>query len=315
MPVKKIDQFVGAMIGLMTGDALGRPAKEHAPEELGDRPDIGREMIGGFYTEDTEMMINVAETLLEFAAIDQNNLATRLGENMDPMRGYNPGALEVLYRLQQGMDWRDANREVFEEGSFGIGGTPRATPVGLLYHTDLDAVIENAELQAEITHTHPIGRAGAVAVALSVALAVRQVPMAENFAQMEELLLSAGYDDLQDEFERVRDLLEEVPTTVEIVETFGGNALTVQYCVPAALYCVQRHPTSFPDAVGLACRLGGDADSIASIAGAILGAHLGVNGIPRAWLDELENEERGRDAVLDLGERLYAMWQERFSGG
>jgi poly(ADP-ribose) glycohydrolase ARH3 len=315
MPVKRIDQFVGALLGLMAGDALGRPSKERMPEELADRPDIGEEMVGGFYTEDTEMMISVAEMLLDTGRTDQNDLATRLGENLNAMRGYNPGALEVLYRLQQGMDWRDANRAVFEDGSYGIGGSPRATPVGLLFHHDLDAAIEEADLQAEVTHAHSTGRAGAITVALAVGLAVRRVPFGQAFNQLQETLLDAGIDDLQPQFDQIWDLLEEGegPTPADIVSVFGHN-LTVQTCVPAALYCAQRHPESYQKAVGFACKLGGDADSIAAITGAILGAYHGVSAIPKAWLNTLENEERGRDHVLDLGQRLFALWQEQFGG-
>jgi poly(ADP-ribose) glycohydrolase ARH3 len=312
MPVKRIDQFVGALLGLMTGDALGRPAKEHTPEELAERSDIGDEMVGGFYTEDTEMMISVAEMLLDMGRTDQNDLATRLGENLNAMRGYNPGALEVLYRLQQGMDWRDANRAVFEDGSYGIGGSPRATPIGLVFHDDLAAAIEEADLQAEVTHAHPTGRAGAIIVALAVGLAVQRVPFGRAFNRLQDTLLDVGIDDLQPQFDRIWDLLEEgeSPTPPDIVSAFGHN-LTVQTCVPAALYCTQRYPASYQQAVGFACKLGGDADSIAAITGAILGAYHGVSAIPRAWLDALENEERGRDYVLDLGQRLYALWQDQ----
>ena len=64
--------------------------------------------------------------------------------------------------------------------------------------------------------------------------------------------------------------------------------------------------------MGFACKLGGDADSIAAITGAIQGAFHGVNGIPKAWLAGLENEDRGRDHVLDLAQRLHVMWTERF---
>ncbi|MBN1563443.1 MAG: ADP-ribosylglycohydrolase family protein [Anaerolineae bacterium] len=315
MPTKPVDQFAGAMLGLMVGDAMGRPAKERTPAELEARPDIGEEMVGGFYTEDTEMMISVAEMLLTYARTDQNDLATRLGENLHPMRGYNPGALEVLYRLQQGMDWRDANTEVFESGSYGIGGTPRATPVGLLFHHDLDAAIEEADLQAEVTHSHPIGRAGAITMAVAVGLAVQRIPFGQAFHQLQETLSHAGVDDLTPYFDRIWKLLSEgeAPTPQAVVDVFGHN-LTVQTCVPAALYCTQRYPESYAKAVGFACKLGGDADSIASIVGAIQGTFHGVNGIPKAWLAGLENEERGRDHALDLAQRLYAMWQERFGG-
>jgi poly(ADP-ribose) glycohydrolase ARH3 len=308
MRFKLNDQFVGALLGLMAGDALGRSAKGRTPEEMLEREESGGgriEMIGGFYTEDTEMMIGVAETLIAEGRIDQQALARRLSENLDPMRGHNPGELEVLYRLQQGVDWRDANRQVFEDGSFGSGGAPRAAPVGLYYHDDLDALIEAAAAAAEVTHAHPLGKAGAVTVALGVALSVKRTPPRELFDGLQDLLVAHGYENFLPSLGGLPDLLESWPSPPQVVEKLGGNALTVQHCVPAALYSVLRHPESFEKAVGFAVLLGGDADSIGAMAGAMAGAYHGVSAIPAAWTGRLENEERGRDFVIDLAGRLY----------
>ncbi len=313
MRVKMNDQFVGALLGLMTGDALGRSAKGHTPEELLEREESGGgqiEMIGGFYTEDTEMMIGVAETLIAEGQIDQQALARRLGDNLDPMRGHNPGELEVLYRLQQGVDWRDANRAVFEEGSYGVGGAPRVAPVGLYYHDDPDGLAKAAAAAAEVTHAHPLGMAGAVTVALGVALAVQRATPRDLFDGIRDLLAAHGYEDFLPFLGALPDLLDSWPSPAQVVEKLGGNSLTVQYCVPAALYSVLRHPESFEKAVGFAVLLGGDADSIGAIAGAMAGAYHGVNAIPAVWTGRLENEERGRDFVIDLGGRLYRAWKE-----
>ncbi|NDJ78842.1 MAG: hypothetical protein GYB65_21535, partial [Chloroflexi bacterium] len=100
------------------------------------------------------------------------------------------------------------------------------------------------------------------------------------------------------------------PDVVQVL----GNRLTVQECVPAAVYCVLRYPNNFEKAVGFAARLGGDADTIAAITGAIAGALHGVSAIPARWLDTLENGERGRDAAQDLAGRLYATWNTRQQG-
>jgi len=309
MVVKRVDQFVGAMLGVMTGDALGRAGKDHTPEELLERESFGHDMIGGFYTEDTEMTMIVAETLIESGEIEPHDLSQRLGSGVNPMRGHNPGELEVYYRLQQGMDWRDANRVVFEEGSYGVGGSCRAVPIGLYYQHDLNTLVEAAAMAARVTHAHPIGEAGAVTVALAVGLAVQQPTPRDMYDTIQDWLAATGYADFLPYLAPLHDLLESWPSPPQVVEVLG-HRLTVQECVPAALYSVLRHPDSFEKAVIFAVNLGGDADTIGAITGGIIGAYHGVKAIPKRWLNRLENEDRGRDAMTELAKRLHAAWQE-----
>src|SRR5499427_6306156 len=58
-------------------------------------------------------------------------------------------------------------------GSFGNGAAMRVAPIGAFFADDLDTLIKQAELSAMITHSHPEGIAGAIAVALATALAWR----------------------------------------------------------------------------------------------------------------------------------------------
>lgn len=307
MATKLVDHFVGALLGLITGDALGRAAKDHSPEEVNENDAFGREMIGGFYTEDTELTISVAASLADLGEIDPDDLARRFGDNLDPMRGYNPGELEVLYRLQQGMDWREANRVVFVEGSFGIGGTCRAAPVGLVYHDDFETLIDAAALSARVTHAHPLGQAGAVTVALAVGMAVQKRAPDQLIDDLHDHLSDTGYAEILPYLETVYDLLEISALDPAGVVEGVGNRLTVQECVPAALYCVIRHPDSFEQAVGFAARLGGDADSIAAITGAVAGAYHGRRAIPARWVETLEAQ--GAETMIGLGRKLFERWQ------
>jgi len=299
------ERFLGALMGVMVGDALGRGVKDRSPEELATRGDEAVEMLGGFTTEDTEMTFVVGETLLAHGVIDPDALAQRLGAAYSPMRGYNPGLLAVLERLQQGVDWREANREVFPDGSYGFGASCRAVPIGLYYHAAPDEVVAAAAISARVTHAHVIGEAGAVGVALGTRLAVLGVPPHGMVEEIRAVLQPTGYDALLPCLDHLDALVEDYPTPVEVVARIG-NKLTVQACVTAALYCLLRHPDSFEQAVRFAARLGGDADTIAAITGGLSGAYHGLGVIPDPWLWMLENGERGRDAMFALGERLHA---------
>ncbi|MBC7106026.1 MAG: ADP-ribosylglycohydrolase family protein [Firmicutes bacterium] len=80
-----------------------------------------------------------------------------------------------------------------------------------------------------------------------------------------------------------------------------GNGVEAFDSVPTAICCALRQPESFEDAVVGAASLGGDADTIASMTGAISGAWLGMEAIPGEWVEKLEN----RDYVEYLAHRLF----------
>jgi len=70
--------------------------------------------------------------------------------------------------------------------------------------------------------------------------------------------------------------------------------------VAVALYCFLKYPESFDKCVLRAANTNGDSDSIACIAGAISGAYLGFEAIPKHWVQRIQN----KDYLIDLGIRL-----------
>ena len=68
-----------------------------------------------------------------------------------------------------------------------------------------------------------------------------------------------------------------------------GNGIAAFESVPTAIYSFLRCPKSFPEVVSYAISLGGDTDTIASMAGAISGAYLGLGAIPSVWRERLED--------------------------
>jgi ADP-ribosylglycohydrolase len=110
-----------------------------------------------------------------------------------------------------------------------------------------------------------------------------------------------------DEYSRrlaaIERFLHSKPTIDEVVATLG-NDVRAHTAVPAAIYAFLSHYDSFAGAVTYAVQLGGDTDTIGAMAGAIAGALHGVEAIPGNWRNELENEDKGRDYVLELAGRL-----------
>lgn len=79
-----------------------------------------------------------------------------------------------------------------------------------------------------------------------------------------------------------------------------GNGVDALTSVPAAPAVVRLAGDSMEAAMRFAMAVGGDTDTIASMAGAVVGARLGADAIPEAWLDRLE----GRDRLIELADQL-----------
>ena len=142
------DRFLGCFLGLTIGDALGSPVEGMSPDMIfqffGDIPDLcnvptDRRL---HYTDDTQMMIGVAQTLLEQGRIVEEDLVGRFVANLQPSRGYGPGAIRVLQAMSEGGDWRHLTTNMFPGGSYGNGAAMRVAPVGLVFRDDLDRVWE-----------------------------------------------------------------------------------------------------------------------------------------------------------------------------
>jgi poly(ADP-ribose) glycohydrolase ARH3 len=267
---------------------------------------VGR-LAASRYTDDTQMLIGVAETLAECGQLDPEHLAQRFVANYAPYRGYGAGTHHVLSALQQGVSWKEAATLAFPDGSFGNGAAMRVAPVGLLYHDDLGKLRDAAERSASITHTHPLGMEGAVLQALAVATAVHVPRTKLDPGTFLNHLRAHVRDDSGEYLQslmRIASLLTSDPPVSEVVAALGHD-VRAHRSVPAAIYAFLSHPQSFEEAVRFAVRLGGDTDTIGAMTGAIAGAYHGVDGIPKTWMDALENSEKGRDYVRALAERLY----------
>jgi ADP-ribosylglycohydrolase len=75
-----------------------------------------------------------------------------------------------------------------------------------------------------------------------------------------------------------------------------------------ALYCFLRHPDSFTVVIEQAVFIGGDTDTIASMAGSISGAFLGSGAIPAQWLAAIHEEVYSPAAIESLADRLVAKY-------
>ena len=303
------DRFAGCLLGQAVGDALGSPYEGLPADFIYWTYGPVRELFDQHpaevlrYTDDTQMMIGVAEALVESGEIDGDALLERFAHNYQPERGYGTGARRILECVAGGGDGRHLAERVFPGGSFGNGAAMRAAPVGLLFCHDLTRVAEQARLSALPTHRHPLGIEGAELFALAVALAAQGPPFRRGrfYRALEARCTS---EEFRWQVRAARDLRRGNSLG------FLGSSLPAHRSVVTAIACFTTSPDSFEEAVTAAVALGDDTDTLAAMAGALVGAHLGLGGVPARWVDRLEGGPQGAGYLRELAAGLHRRYAE-----
>lgn len=305
--IKLQDRFEGCLLGLTIGDALGAKFEAQSPEAIANRFSSTEQLIAYpqeeiWYTDDTQMAIGVAEALIEAGEIVEEVLCRAFVSNYIPSRGYGRGARVILDAMEDGRDYQEIANRYFPGGSYGNGAAMRVAPVGLLFNNDSEKVWEQARLSALPTHVHPLGIEGTQLLALGIAICTQssQFQKEHFFDQLLTKCTTAEY----------RKQLEEaaqVSTPKDLVNL--GNRIEALYSVPTALASFALTPESFESTIGNVIFLGGDTDTLAAMAGALSGAYLGTDRLPKNLVELIESSPKGRDYIRELAGRLFAIHQ------
>jgi len=279
-------KFVGCMVGCAVGDALGSSFEGLRSDKINSKD----YQFSGRWTDDTHMMIGVAESLIANKSFNGEHMTWTFIRNWEaePWRGYGPGPPRVFRMIKSGVPWKKAAGLLYGgKGSFGNGAAMRVAPVGLFYYDKPEKLRATAYASAEITHTHELGKEGAAIQAFAVALAVREKPEsfeASSFLQsLKEFAQNKVY---KKKLEKAEKLLDEQDKSKVILEL--GNSVEAHNSVPTAIYCFAKNHREYAEAVSYAVSLGGDTDTIAAMTGAIAGALQGSENIPTPWKQKIE---------------------------
>jgi len=233
------------------------------------------------------MALSIVAVLAERGGIDQDRLAQRFAQTRDSSRGYGPGMEQLFERVRAGEAWQVAARNLFAgQGSFGNGAAMRVAPLGAYFADDLGMVVEQATLSAEVTHVHHEGVAGAIAVAVAAALARRTRRSArrpEATAFLDAILPHVPRSDVQAGLARARELGDPSAVEVAVAVLGNGSRVSAQDTVPFALWCAANHLGDYEQALWLTVSGLGDRDTTCAIAGGVVAASTGVEGIPSEW--------------------------------
>ena len=287
-----LDRALVSLDGLSIGDAFGQcffQGENFSAERLQQRQ---LPPAPWYYTDDTEMALSLVSILSRSDFIDQAQLARSFAEHYSYDRAYGPSMHRVLARIREGESWESVTTSTFEgQGSYGNGAAMRAAPLGAFFADDLVLVAEQAARSAEITHAHPEGVAGAVAVAVAAAIAWRcrdtgTRPTHEEFiAQVVERLPPS---EVRSKLSRAQAMSTVASLEFPLSVLGNGTHLSAPDTVPYSLWCCGQALENYQEALWLAVSAGGDSDTLCAIVGGVVTCYVGLAGIPDEWRNRRE---------------------------
>ncbi|MCL4472487.1 MAG: ADP-ribosylglycohydrolase family protein [Actinobacteria bacterium] len=293
----------GCLAGVAVGDALGGPLEGYDTEQIATQFVQLKEMMGGGYkglapgdtSDDTAHTRIMAESIAACGRLNPSDLAQRLADwyRYDGF-GIGHHTESVLLRISEGEDWEQASLEVQAANpeSAGNGSLMRCSPVALLRHNEPELLIEESRLSSRVTHPHSFCQWSCVFADLLLArLLTGEDP-------------SAAFDAV---FAYCSDRKDFPLTVLERANRArsprAGESLNpsgyVLDSLECALWAFLNH-RSFEQTLVAAVNLGGDADTIGSIAGALAGTAYGLHAIPGRWLVHVSGWPQLQDLASEI---------------
>lgn len=312
------DAFLGSMIGQCVGDALGfLVEKRHAK--------VCKAFVDEFVLTNTIPTLIRIEGLTFGQYSDDSQLARetyvsliQAGGKLDPVvYGLRIGCLfqPDHYRIiGYGYTTACAGKALFmgkhysTTGSLtasGNGSAMRSGPIGLLLsRKPLAQVVETARLFSSITHASDACKDGSVAIAVGTraAMATRTIPFdVDRFVahiasfigtddykaeilNLPALLIGASDDAAKTHIIAYGDRMDEMKWERRISPGVRQSSLW-------ALYSFCKYPDDYVNCIATSIACGGDVDTTAAMAGALVGSRLGYAHIPPVWRDTLHDLE------------------------
>jgi ADP-ribosyl-[dinitrogen reductase] hydrolase len=267
-----------------------------------------REMVpgrlpAGAFTDDTEMALALADSLLAHCPLDPADLARRfvawLQAGPDDVGIHTRS---VLSRIAAGQPWQKAVGEVQQRrpDSAGNGSLMRCWPVALAHSRDLGRLLVDSHLQSQVTHQHPECQAGSAFVNAAISFLLRGKAPRRAVARSLEVTNPP---------EALCAVVEAAPARrrEELV-----NSGWVRHTLESAVWGLLT-TDSFEEAVVQVVNLGQDADTAGAVVGALAGAAYGLAAIPARWQGALRGEWPLRSGtnwtvaeLIDIADRLAA---------
>ena len=316
MAINLRDRYRGALVGVLCGDALG------APYETWKAVDVMRDLIarGGLVafdypnpwkkegppsifskgrpTDDSDHTAALAESLIERRAVDQEDLFMRLRsivfDHKSPLwEGRAYGAGKTTRNMLRPATWDESKALTGDDAFPSNGSLMRSVPLALFFGKRQRIDAKAVRSMSAVTHRHETAVECCDAYIQILVGILEGIPMRYFMESLPEtvaspelaLVLANPYADARDP---------------EVWPGRGAAVFTLHVALQAFM---TEGIMSFHAGLTHAIVVGGDTDTYGAVAGGLLGARWGIEAIPQEWQEALI----GREKMIDLADRLYAL--------
>ena len=312
---ERSDAAAGCLLGAALGDARGLPwegmsrrRQKRMMAYLGESSLLagGRSMC----SDDTDHACMVAQAVTVSAGSPRrfvSSLAWRLRFWLLSLpAGIGFGTLRALLKL-----WLFVPPQFSGVRSAGNGPAMRSAILGVAFSESDPLLVMHVSASSAITHADPRAQCGALAVALAARSAMRGEIAEEYLFHLERFAAPFGDagKELVDLAQRAAASAAGGEQTMSFAASIGcerGVSGYMYHSVPVALHAWLRNAGNLETAIEEVVACGGDTDTVAAIAGGIVGAGVGRAGIPESHLARLWDWPRGPRWIEDAARNAVA---------
>ncbi|MEY3867771.1 MAG: hypothetical protein RLZZ338_1662 [Cyanobacteriota bacterium] len=307
MDATLINKIRGVIYGHVIADALGLGTEFMSKEEIStyypnglrDYQQIIRKGHQGLWecgdwTDDTDQMLCIVDSLLKHKSVMPRDIALRLycwAQEGHP--GIGATVFSVLFSrnffsFESALNPHLIAQQVWEESGgecAANGGIMRTSILGIWDYLSPEKVIENAENVCKITHYDPRCVGSCVAVCLAISSLLKGVSNINNLIQDISSQVSIYHPQISEYF--------DLAATGDLSTLKLNGAGKIGYTLKAmgAGFWALQYAQSYEDGILQIIHEGGDADTNAAVAGGLLGAKFGFDHIPQKWVEGLLYQE------------------------
>ncbi len=318
------DSYRGALIGAAVGDALGATVDRLSRSEVKEQFGVHREIVGGGRLnlepgqagDDTGLALAVAQSLVEHEECDLRDIASRMLDYLKEQssgHGLGPTTGNVVPNIKpKGKDiFAAAKKYAQQEPDYaGSGSIARVAPVAMLRRVLFPQLVSETIAVCQLTHFQQRSVDSCIAFNFGVSyltsgkdpskLLFKTWRFLADQRESKEYRELYGEDGLPADQDMVKALKAVNTISYDDLQANGQAVETTQ-----AAYWLTLNAIDFEEGLVRAVNLGGDAATLGSVAGALLGARFGEQAIPERWLESLqgrEDLEAVADKLCKLGE-------------